>query len=175
MGQAGARRRQDEQGAGKVSQGGCRAFTNFDPLQAEKTLHHMKTLFEQGAIFLEAGKGTCVHTLLSSLRRVGVTKFLGGGQGSKTARREHAVAIGWPAPEDVALREPVEKAKSVYKLFAAFFRANFPCHEEVNAYVALDVTCRMSFQDRKKLVNGIAVQHQLDPDCLWSLGCLCPA
>lgn len=91
--------------------------------QAAQIMHTVQASFRDGAIWLPEARGTCTHMLLRAVQRVGLVSF------TDPAGKASHVGIAWPAPGSAELKEPIEHAKTIFKLFKAYFDAVFPHFE----------------------------------------------
>ena len=126
----------------------------------------MKVLFAQGGL-LESEKSVTVQAM-EMLKNIKAVRVLGQRPaGSRGARPVHVLSV-WP--EDEGNVEILKKdLKQIYKVVTAYFKANFPHWEYMNALRALDVHSQLTMTQRKTLVDRIAAQWQIDGSSLWLL------
>ena len=83
---------------------------------------------------------------------------------------QNVVSVEWPQP--AASGGPLQTSKDLYRIYAAFFNANFPQFEETNAFALFDLSNPWTLESRKKLSASVAVQLAVAGEDLWMLGCV---
>ena len=129
----------------------------------------MEYFFEKGAVFLpDAAKDTVTQTVASTLREIGVVKFLGSRHpGARGARPERAASVWDPSEGD--LTKSKEVATKIFQVFKAYFDSNFPAHEYSNCFAWMDLSNSLTLDQRGHLVKAIAQHNMLDAESTWSL------
>ena len=129
--------------------------------QASELLAHLRVLLLDGAIWLEHAEGTLVHTALRSIKDIGILNFFA------VSGKLQAVAIGWLGPDNCHRTAPIERAKEAFRIFEAFFNANFPMLEETNQFAVFDLKSTLSMRERESMLAGLARRHGSDPAKAW--------
>ena len=118
---------------------------------ASKIRDDLRNMLELGSIWLKESEGTCVHAALQAMQ--GRVVFFRDASGKKTC-----AAIGWPAPTDLALKAPLNRAKDMYKLYMAFFDTTFPMWDIQNGFAAFDLGAKFTLPERKVFLDSLAIR-----------------
>lgn len=132
-----------------------------------KVRDDLRHLLHRGSIWLPESSGTCVHAALHAIR--GRQVFFRDTSGDKKL-----VAIGWPAPGDIARTAPMELAKKLYSSFMSFFDSNFPMWDVRNGFAAFDLSVDFTLAERKVLLESLALQkgsRRMEEGCVRRTCC----
>jgi hypothetical protein len=147
--------------------------SRFNHLHCAEVLsicHEAEVLFSKGGIFLPEASGSVTRTALEVIKKTGVvTYYVGHGGNMK------AVPASIPMPSGSAQEfdEPVQKAcQSIYSAFRSFLDVNYPLHELVNAFACFDLEASLTWPQRQKLFNALAVHERLPAEESWSRSCI---
>lgn len=105
--------------------------------------------------------GTITQGVLASLRVARVVEY-------KYDKHHKALSIGWPAESAAARSAPVQKARDLFGVFEAYFKAEFPMFEEANYFSAFNLQAKLSLDHRKEMLSKLAVRRGMDPDAAWA-------
>ena len=59
--------------------------------------------------------------------------------------------------------------RTIADLHSAFFAAQFPGFEQMNAYSAFDLEKTLTWEQRRELMNIVASQEKVPQEDLWTL------
>ncbi|CAE7401950.1 unnamed protein product [Symbiodinium sp. CCMP2592] len=123
---------------------------------ASELLQTLRHLLYEGGIWLEEAEGTLVHACLRSVR--GKTVYIRSGTPAASA-----IALAWPTP----LSPIIAKAKELFRIYEAFFKANFPMYEEANAFSCFNIDAELTVRDRFYFVRLLSARYSLSIDDVW--------
>ncbi len=129
----------------------------------QEAVHNIEVLFRDRGIFQVAAADTLTQKALKSLSDLGPLKYQ-----DHNHKHERVAAVPNGDVHDLA-----EACDTIANLTAAFYAAQFPMHETINAYSALDLgRTSLSWKQRKDLVCVIAQHEGMSPEELWTLSCI---
>ena len=103
---------------------------SLSPTLAAEHLGQLRLLMEKGGLFLPEAEGTLTQAALRAMR------------GRLVLVSKHAAtSLAWPSPDRLARNAPQELPKSTFKVYEAFFNANFPSFDDVNCFNAGAFIC----------------------------------
>ena len=94
---------------------------SLSPMEAAKLHDTLKAAFRDGAIFAENAVGSNTHAALKAMR--GRAVFLNASRGG-------VVCMAWPKPGSASRHQPMQIARDLFKLYDAYYKANFPDFED---------------------------------------------
>ena len=83
-------------------------------------------------------------------------------------RGEKKVALlEWPSPDHMSYTEPVEAARSYYRMWESYMAAYFPNFDEQQLFVLFDLDAELTMPDRVALLRSFAERVGVCPEaCL---------
>ena len=126
--------------------------------QAIDVMHKMQVMFKDGGVFHDSGSDLLTQKAMAAAKGIGIVKYTDG-------RREVACAI--PVPETGVSQNIKQNCRVIFEVFESYMRANFPAHEIINAFSALDPAAPLAVSQRKKLIEALATHEGVCASQLW--------
>lgn len=125
--------------------------------QARAVLHDMAVMFRNEAVLQDTAQDMMTQKVLQTISDIGVVQYRDGP-------RTVSASIPVPANKMEMLKQHCQK---VWSVFRAFFESNFPGHEVVNCYAALDLEADLTWSQRREFIYALARHEDLPEADVW--------
>ena len=117
----------------------------------------MAVMFRDEAVLQDTARNTMTQKVLQTISDIGIIQYRDGP-------RTVSASIPVPANKMEMLKQSCQK---VWAVFNSFFESNFPGHEVVNCYAALDLEADLTWAQRKDFIYALARHEDLPEADVW--------